>query len=94
MRIDQDNYTALKEHLVVTLERFQRAAAGTQTVMAFISSVGRRSSISNFFLTLGRSPGIRQAEFGAWRVDYGLRSEALEEGSDHGKIGVDLRWCS
>jgi hypothetical protein len=27
MRIDQDNYTALKEHLVVTLERFQRAAA-------------------------------------------------------------------
>jgi hypothetical protein len=86
MRIDQDNYTALKEHLVVTLERFQRAAAGTQTVMAFTSSVGRRSSI-----TLGRSPGIRQAEFGAWRVDYGLRSEALEEGSDHGKFGVDLR---
>ncbi len=39
MGIDQDDYTALKEHLVATLEKFNVPERERDDVMAFISSL-------------------------------------------------------
>ncbi len=39
MEIDQDDYTALKKHLVATLEKFSVPERERDDVMTFISSI-------------------------------------------------------